>query len=63
MQAYMKSSMPYLGVSAPVLRRSYDSLFREIDLNTPKIWRAMVVELWRGAKYREDVTQQSHSLE
>ena len=54
MQAYMKSSMPYLGVSSPVLRRSYDLLFREIDLNTPEIWRAMVAELWRGAKYREE---------
>ena len=54
MQAYMKSSMPYLGVSAPVLRRSYRSLFREIDLNTHQIWRAMVAELWRGAKYREE---------
>src|SRR5690348_11020931 len=54
MQAYMKSSMPYLGVSAPMLRRSYDSLFREIDPGTAKIWRAMVAELWRGAKYREE---------
>ncbi|HEV3482954.1 MAG TPA: DNA alkylation repair protein [Candidatus Acidoferrales bacterium] len=54
MQAYMKSSMPYLGVSAPVLRRSYQSLFREIELNTHQIWRAMVAELWRGAKYREE---------
>ena len=54
MQAYMKSSMPYLGVSAPVLRRSYQSLFREIDLNTFASWRAMVAELWRGAKYREE---------
>jgi 3-methyladenine DNA glycosylase AlkD len=54
MQAYMKSSMPYLGVSSPVLRGSYESLFREVDPNTPKIWRAMVAELWRGAKYREE---------
>jgi 3-methyladenine DNA glycosylase AlkD len=50
----MKSSMPYLGVSSPVLRRSYDSLFGEMDLNTHQIWRAMVAELWRGAKYREE---------
>lgn len=54
MQAYMKSSMPYLGVSSPMLRRSYDLLFSEIDLNTHQIWRAMVAELWRGAKYREE---------
>jgi 3-methyladenine DNA glycosylase AlkD len=54
MQAYMKSSMPYLGVSSPVLRRSYDLLFSEMDLNTHQIWRAMVAELWRGAKYREE---------
>ena len=50
----MKSSMPYLGVSSPVLRRSYSLLFHEIELGTPQIWRAMVAGLWRGAKYREE---------
>jgi 3-methyladenine DNA glycosylase AlkD len=54
MRAYMKSSMPYLGVSAPALRRSYLLLFHEIELSTPESWRAMVAELWRGAKYREE---------
>ncbi len=54
MRAYMKSAMPYLGVSAPLLRRSYQALFREIDLNTHKIWHQTVAELWRSAKYREE---------
>lgn len=54
MQAYMKSEMPYLGVSAPSLRSSCHSLFREIDLKTPERWRAMAAELWREAKYREE---------
>jgi 3-methyladenine DNA glycosylase AlkD len=54
MQAYMKSAMPYLGVSAPVLRKSCKDLFANVDLTSREIWRAHVLDLWRGAKYREE---------
>ncbi len=54
MQAYMKSKMPYHGVSAVLLRQSYPLLFRKIDLSAPQAWHRAVFALWRGAKYREE---------
>lgn len=54
MQAYMKSEMPYHGVPAPLLRRSYPFLFGTIDLSAPDAWHGAVLTLWRGAKYREE---------
>ena len=54
MQAYMKSNMPYHGVTTPLLRQSYPLLFRKIELSAPEVWRRAVLTLWRGAKYREE---------
>lgn len=50
----MKSAMPYHGVSAPMLRASCKKIFSQVELLSPKDWRAKVLELWRGAKYREE---------
>jgi 3-methyladenine DNA glycosylase AlkD len=50
----MKSAMPYHGVTAPLLRASCKVLFSQIDLPSREDWRAKVLELWRGAKYREE---------
>jgi 3-methyladenine DNA glycosylase AlkD len=54
MRAYMKSAMPYHGVSAPILRTACKKLFREIEFPTRKAWSESVLELWRGAKFREE---------
>lgn len=54
MQAYMKSEMPYHGVSAPLLRASCKKLFSQVDLPSREKWRTKVLELWRGAKFREE---------
>jgi len=54
MQAYMKSSMPYHGVPAPVLWRTCKELFDQWELTSDRIWRAHVRELWRGATHREE---------
>jgi len=54
MQAYMKSSMPYHGVPAPVLWRTCKQLFDDWELTNARIWRAHVRELWRGATHREE---------
>ena len=54
MRAYMKSAMPYHGVPAPVLRKTCKALFASVDLPNEKVWRSHVLELWRGAKYREE---------
>lgn len=53
-QAYMKSAMPHHGVSTPVLRASCRKIFPEIDFRSREDWRTKVLELWRGAKYREE---------
>ena len=54
MQAYMKSAMPYLGVPAPLMRKTCKSIFREIEFPDADAWRDEVLRLWRGAEYREE---------
>src|ERR1700683_2362290 len=53
-QAYMKSVMPYHGVSAPLLRETCAKIFAGLELPSPTIWRDQVLSLWRGAKFREE---------
>jgi 3-methyladenine DNA glycosylase AlkD len=54
MQAYMKSPMPYRGVSVPVLKRLCREVFTECPVTTASEWQRVVLELWRGAKFREE---------
>jgi len=54
MQAYMKSAMPYHGVPAPLLRQLCREVFAEVDLTTRDSWRTNVLQVWRGAAYREE---------
>ena len=54
MQAYMKSAMPYRGVSAPVLKRLCREVFAAHPLATAALWQRVVLELWRRASYREE---------
>jgi 3-methyladenine DNA glycosylase AlkD len=54
MQAYMKSSMPYRGVSAPVLKRLCREAFAAHRLATADEWERVVLELWRHAAFREE---------
>ena len=53
-QAYMKSVMPYHGVSTPLLRESCMKIFAGLELSSRTIWRDHVLSLWRGAKFREE---------
>jgi 3-methyladenine DNA glycosylase AlkD len=53
-QAYMKSAMPYHGVPTQLLRATCKKIFADVNLTTRAEWRARVLELWRGAKYREE---------
>ena len=53
-QAYMKSAMPYHGVPTPLLRVTCKKIFADVDLPTREVWRGHVLELWRGAKWREE---------
>jgi 3-methyladenine DNA glycosylase AlkD len=54
MQAYMKSTMPYHGVPAPVMGRLCKSAFAELQFDTVAQWQAQVLALWRGAHFREE---------
>ena len=54
MQAYAKSSMPYLGVTAVPLRKVCREVFEGVDLPSAAAWRRAVLGLWRGARYREE---------
>ncbi len=54
MQAYMKSAMPYLGIQATPLRKAAKAVFSAHKLDSFSEWRDTVLELWRGARYREE---------
>lgn len=54
MRAYMKSSMPYLGVQTPQQRAVCRQVFAEHPLATCDAWRAAILTLWREARYREE---------
>jgi 3-methyladenine DNA glycosylase AlkD len=53
MQTYMKSAMPYYGVSAPMQRRVWRNVFAGYRLDCDEL-RAVALEIWRSAKYREE---------
>ncbi|MBB5987571.1 DNA alkylation repair protein [Sphingobium lignivorans] len=54
MQAYMKSAMPYLGVSAVPLRAACKRLFADLAYGSREEWQSDVLTLWRGAAFREE---------
>jgi 3-methyladenine DNA glycosylase AlkD len=54
MQAYMKSTMPYHGVSAVPLRALCRRLFAEHPLPHAAAWQRDVLTLWREARFREE---------
>ena len=54
MRAYMKSAMPYHGVPSPVLTVVARAIFRDLPLPTVAVWSRHVLELWRGAGFREE---------
>jgi 3-methyladenine DNA glycosylase AlkD len=54
MQAYMKSGMPYLGIQAVSFRKTARAVLAAHPLDSFEAWRDSVLELWRGARYREE---------
>ena len=54
MQAYMKSEMPYLGVQTPGQRVIWKQVFGAFPLPSAEEWRDTSLELWRGARFREE---------
>lgn len=53
-QAYMKSDMPSLGVRVPEVRRIVKAAARELPPGSLEELQSDVLELWRGARWREE---------
>ncbi len=53
MQAYMKSEMPFLGVSSPERKAAYREVYRRIVIDDPALWEATARALWDRATHRE----------
>jgi 3-methyladenine DNA glycosylase AlkD len=54
MQAYMKSEMPYRGISAHDMRAITKKVLAVHPLASCAEWRAEVLDLWRDAAFREE---------
>jgi 3-methyladenine DNA glycosylase AlkD len=54
MQAYMKSSMPYRGVSAPEQKAIWRRVFPAHSLSSRHEWQLVALTLWRDASFREE---------
>jgi 3-methyladenine DNA glycosylase AlkD len=54
MQAYMKSDMPYHGVSAVALRAACRKVFAARPITSAEAWRRDALALWDGATHREE---------
>jgi 3-methyladenine DNA glycosylase AlkD len=54
MQRYMKSSMPYRGVTSPDQRRLWRETFPAYPLSSSTEWQTVALELWRDAAFREE---------
>lgn len=53
-QDYMKSAMPFFGVTVPQVRRIVATLVRERPFADPHAWQATLPDIWRGAAKREE---------
>lgn len=53
MQAYMKSEMPYFGVSSKPLKEITKAIFAAHPISSEKEWAETVLALWRKATHRE----------
>jgi 3-methyladenine DNA glycosylase AlkD len=53
-QAYMKSAMSFLGVSAVPLRKVCRDVFKGLSWDNAADWRADVLAIWRDAEFREE---------
>jgi 3-methyladenine DNA glycosylase AlkD len=53
-QRYMKSEMPYYGVTLPEQRKLLKPLFKELPPPSREVWEATVRALWDEATHREE---------
>src|ERR1051325_5099768 len=53
-QTYMKSAMPFHGVSSPIQKRVWRDAFAPHPRTSRAAWQRVVLELWRPATFREE---------
>src|SRR5262245_42475265 len=54
MQAYMKSTMPYRGVSSPEQKAIWQQVCSSHVLSSQNQWQRVALALWRNAAFREE---------
>ena len=54
MQAYMKSTMPYRGVTFPEQKAIWKGIFSARPLSSMEEWQRVALTLWREAAFREE---------
>jgi 3-methyladenine DNA glycosylase AlkD len=54
MQAYMKSTMPYYGLKSAQVDGICKKVFADNPFPSCREWTAAILDLWRGARYREE---------
>lgn len=54
MQAYMKSTMPFLGVPSPTVKREMTALAKQYPPADAEAWHDTILALFREATYREE---------
>ncbi|HLZ30227.1 MAG TPA: DNA alkylation repair protein [Chloroflexota bacterium] len=54
MQAYMKSSLPYRGVSSPIQTQLYREVFPRYPITRFDDWQETLLALWNEANFREE---------
>ena len=54
MQAYMKSAMPYRGVSSLEQKAIWKGVFPAHPLSSRNEWQRVALTLWREAAFREE---------
>ena len=54
MQRYMKSAMPYYGVTGPLQKRVFQKVFAGLQFKDAAAWRNSVLHVFRNARFREE---------
>jgi 3-methyladenine DNA glycosylase AlkD len=53
-QRYMKSAMPYYGLTSPELKRALSPVLRDVVVGTREEWLETIDLTWRSATHREE---------
>ena len=54
MQAYMKSAMPFMGISSSQMRAVSKAIFAPLSYSNSTEWQSDALQIWRSAQFREE---------